>query len=189
MALQSTMSMVYDREFGFMRKILVAPVSRTAVALGKVAGGVTVATIQVAIMMLAMPLIGFGFHPLTFLWMLLVIVLLSAVMTALGILVAARQKSTQAFQMINIFVMTPIMLLTLGSFLPSFGTGMLATVFKVVSQFNPVMYGVDALRQIALGAKLPIAMALHSTAIDVLILLVLFVVFVAPGVLLFTKQD
>ncbi len=188
-AMQSTLSIVWDREFGFMRKILVAPISRTSVALGKVAGGVTVATIQVAIMMLAMPLIGFGFHPLTYLWMLLLVILFSAVMTALGILIAARQKSTQAFQMINMFVMMPITLLTLGSFLPSFGKGVLATVFKAVSQINPASYAVDALRQISLGSRLPLAMSIHSAIIDSLILLVLFVVFAAPGVLLFNKQD
>jgi ABC-2 type transport system permease protein len=188
-ALQSTVSIVWDREFGFMRKILVAPVSRTSVALGKVAGGVTIATFQGGIALLAMPLLGFGFHPLQMLAMLLLLVLLSAVTTALGILVAARQKSMQAFQTITFFVMTPIMLLSFSSLLPSFGTGAVAAAYHVVTQLNPVAYGIDAIRQVAVGAALPASMTLHAPVVDAAIMLVMFVAFLAPGVLLFNKQD
>lgn len=187
--LQSTMSLVWDREFGFMRKILVAPVSRISVALGKVAGGITVAVIQGAIIMLALPFIGMPVRVLPILGMLLVLVLLSAAMTALGILVAARQKSMQAFQTISMFVMMPLMLLSFGSFLPSFGNGRIAQIFKLVSQINPAQYGVDAMRQITLGSALPASMTLHSPVVDAFILLALTAIFLAPGVALFSKQD
>lgn len=188
-ALQSTMSIVYDREFGFMRKILVAPVSRTSVALGKVAGGVTVALIQALIMMCALPFIGLHLSVGGFVGALLIMLILAATVTALGVLAASRQKSQQAFQLIFMLVMMPLMLLSMGAFLPSFGSGVLATAFKVASLFNPVSYGIDALRQVMLGGSMPASLALHPVALDVAVLFALFVAFLVPGVKLFAKQD
>jgi ABC-2 type transport system permease protein len=188
-ALQTTMSIVWDREFGLMRKIMVAPISRTSIALGKVAGGVTVAMIQVAITMLAAPLIGLHLSLLAIVLILLVLTLVSAAATAIGVLMAARQKSMQAFQSIQMLVMIPLGLLSLGSFLPSFGNGLAATAFKIASQFNPVAYGIDAVRQIMLSGQVPAAMVLHAPLIDALILVVIFVVFLTPGVALFAKRD
>jgi ABC-2 type transport system permease protein len=188
-ALQSTMSMVYDREFGFMRKILVAPVSRTSVALGKVAGGVTLALIQAGIMLVAAPFVGIHMSVGSALLMVVVLAVLAATITALGVLAASRQKSQQGFQLINLLVMMPMTMLSMGSFLPSFGSGMMASAFKVASQFNPVTYGIDALRQVMLGASMPSNLAMHPVALDVLVLCVLFVAFLVPGVRLFAKQD
>jgi ABC-2 type transport system permease protein len=190
-ALQSTMSIVWDREFGFMRKILVAPISRTSVALGKVAGGVTVAIIQVAITLVAAPFIGLHLSVATVLAVLLVLVLVSAAATALGVLVAARQKSMQAFQGIAMLVMMPLMALSMGSFLPALGagTGVAGSAFRIASQINPVAYGIDALRQLMLGSSVPAAMTLHAPLVDALILVAFFVAFLAPGVALFRKRD
>ena len=188
-ALQSTMSIVYDREFGFMRKILVAPVSRTSVALGKVAGGVTLALIQAGIMLIAAPFVGIKMTVLSTALMLVVLVVLAATVTALGVLIASRQKSQQGFQMISLLVMMPIMMLSMGSFLPSFGSGMMATAFKIASQFNPVTYGIDALRQVMLGSAMPASLVLHPAALDLMVLVALFVAFLVPGVKLFAKQD
>lgn len=188
-ALQSTMSMVYDREFGFMKKILVAPVSRTSVALGKIAGGLTVALIQAALILLMAPFLGIHLTIGTALFVLLVLAMLGAAITSLGVLVASRQKSQQGFQLISLLVMMPLMLLTMGAFLPSFGNGALATAFKTASLFNPVSYGIDALRQVMLGSAMPTSLVLHPMAFDLAILVALFVVFLVPGVLLFSKQD
>lgn len=188
-ALQSTMSIVWDREFGLMRKILVAPISRTAVVLGKVAGGVTVAIIQVAITLVAAPMIGLRLSPLAYLLILTYLVLVSSAATALGVLVAARQKSMQAFQGIAMLVMMPLMGLSMGSLLPSVGTGWVSSAFKVASQINPVAYGIDALRQVMLGARMPASMVLHAPAVDALVLVAFFVAFMVPGVALFAKRD
>ena len=188
-ALQSTMSIVWDREFGLMRKILVAPISRTSVALGKVAGGVTVALIQVAITLVAAPMIGLNLSIPAFLAVLVVLVLVAAAATALGVLVAARQKSMQAFQGIAMLVMMPLMGLSMGSLLPSVGSGKVAAAFKIASQINPVSYGIDALRQLMLGARLPSALVLHAPWVDALVLIAIFVVLMVPGVALFRKRD
>ena len=80
------------------------------------------------------------------------------------------------------------MLLSMGSFLPSFGSGLMTIAFKTASLFNPMSYGIDALRQIMLGAAMPANLALHTVALDVVVLAVLFVVFLVPGVRLFGKQ-
>jgi ABC-2 type transport system permease protein len=186
-ALQSTMSIVWDREFGLMRKVLVAPVSRTSVAFGKVAGGVTQATITAVMLMIAVPLIALPVGLLQMVEMLLLVIMVSAVVTALGILVAARQKSTQGFQVVSIFVIMPLTLLSFGTMLPVSGEA--GRVLRLLSQFNPVAYGIDAMRQIALGSQLPSSYALHPPAIDALILVAFFVAFLIPGVLLFRKQD
>lgn len=188
-ALQSTMSIVSDREFGYLRKILVAPVSRTSVALGKVAGGVTMAVIQAAPMLILAPFLGIKLTVASALIALGILLVLAATITSLGILVASRQTSLQGFQMISLLVMMPLMLLSLGSFLPSFGSGAMATAFKVASQFNPVTYGIDAMRQAMLGAAMPASLVLHSAVVDVALLAVLFVAFLVPGVKLFAKQD
>ena len=189
MSLSSTMSMVYDREFGFMKKILVAPVSRTSVALGKVAGGVTVSLIQSLIVLIAAPFLGVHLTLVSAVLTLLVLAVLSATITSLGVLTASRQASQQGFQLINMIVMMPIMLLTFGSFLPSFGSGLADTAFKWASLLNPASYGIDALRQVLLGAAMPASLALHPIVLDVAVMAVLFVLFLVPGVKLFAKQD
>ena len=188
-ALSSTMSMVYDREFGFMRKILVAPVSRTSVALGKVAGGVSTAMVQALMMLIIAPFLGFHLTVGSALLTVVVLAVLAGTITALGVLVASRQTSQQGFQLLNMLVMMPIMMLSLGSFLPSFGSGAIASAFKIASQFNPVTYGIDALRQVMLGASMPANLVLHPAVIDVFVLCVLFFAFLVPGVRLFAKQD
>ncbi|MDR3687424.1 MAG: ABC transporter permease [Coriobacteriia bacterium] len=187
-ALFSAISIVWDREFGFLREVLVAPVSRTAVALGKVAGGSTVAMFQAAIIMLLGPLLGVHYDVSKVILMLLTLLLLAAVITSLGILIAARQKTMEGFQVIMQFILMPMLFLS-GAFFPFTSDNAAGTALKVIGQLNPMSYGVDALRQIALSPKLSPALTLHPAGIDVLILTGFFVVFLVPGVMLFSKQD
>jgi ABC-type multidrug transport system permease subunit len=95
----------------------------------------------------------------------------------------------QAFQGIAMLVMMPLMGLSMGSLLPSVGTGWAASAFKVASQISPISDGIDALRQVMLGARMPAAMVLHAPLVDALVLLAFFVAFMVPGVALFTKRD
>jgi len=187
--LQSTMSIVFDREFGYMRKILIAPVSRTSVALGKVAGGITLALMQSVLYMGVAPFIGIRLTVTTTLLALVVLVLVAAVATAIGILVAARQRSMQGFQMISLLVMMPLMLLTFGSAMPSVGMGSVGATIGAIERINPVAYGIDAMRQILLAGNLPANLTMHPPLVDMLILMGSLVVLVVPGVALFSKQD
>jgi ABC-2 type transport system permease protein len=187
-ALFSAISIVWDREFGFLREVLVAPVSRTAVALGKVAGGSTVAMFQAAIIMLLGPFLGVRYDLGKIVLMLLVLLLLAAVITSLGILIAARQKTMEGFQVIMQFILMPMLFLS-GAFFPFSSSSPAASTLKVIGQLNPMSYGVDALRQIALSPRLPATLTLHSPAIDAVVLVGLFALFLLPGVMLFSKQD
>lgn len=186
-ALQSTISIVWDREFGLMRKVLVAPVSRTSVALGKVGGGVTQAMIQAAMLMVAIPLIGLEVGLTQVVLTLFFLVMVSAVVTALGILVAARQTSMQGFQVVSLFVIMPLTLLSFGTMLPA--TGNAGRLLRLASQINPVAYGIDAVRQLLLPGQLPPTLVMHTPAFDALVLVFFFVAFLVPGVMLFRIQD
>jgi ABC-2 type transport system permease protein len=186
-ALFSAISIVWDREFGFLREVLVAPVSRTAVALGKVAGGSTVAMFQASIIMLLGPLLGVHYTVRGVVFMLLTLLLLAAVITALGILLAARQKTMEGFQVIMQFILLPMLFLS-GAFFPFTGNGNAATILKVIGQINPMSYGVDAMRQSAI-ATWPAALSLHAAGVDAVILAGFFALFLVPGVMLFGKQE
>ena len=189
-SLPTTMSIVFDREFGFMKRILVAPISRYSVALGKAGGGITLALVQVIIFLLAAPLLGVRLTFISAISALLVLILVAAVVTALGIVVAARQKSQQGFQMISMFVLMPLTLLTFGTALPavSLGKGTVGLLIKSAEWINPIAYGMDALRQIIFGA-LPQSLTMLPTFLDVSVLVLCFMALIIPGVALFNKQD
>jgi len=188
-AVFSALSIVWDREFGFLREVLVAPVSRTAVALGKVAGGSTVALFQGTIILLLAPVIGvkLSFLQVISLWG--VMLLLAAVMCSFGLLVAARQKSMEGFQVIMQFLLMPMFFLS-GAFFPLKGV---PTWLTVLGRIDPVSYGIDALRQVALAGTVPpetiAAMHLHPVHVDLAILGVLLVAFLVPAIWQFSRQD
>lgn len=186
-AIFSAVSIVWDREFGFLREVLVAPVSRTGVALGKVAGGATVAMIQGAIIMIAGPFLGVHYTFFSVIAVLLVLLLTAAVITSLGILIAARQKTMEGFQVIMNFLLFPLLLLS-GAFFPLLGGTPAGNALRFLAQLDPVTYGIDAMRQILLP-NLPAAVTFHHPLVDVLFLLGFFVLFLVPAVALFSKQD
>jgi len=143
------MSVVWDREYGFLREILVAPLSRVGIALGKVAGGALVATGEGLIVLLLGPLIGVSLGPGRLLEAAGILFLLSVLLSALGILVGTRIRSQQAFQTVMALVVFPILFLS-GVFFPVSTT---PGWISLLSKLNPATYGVDALRQVVLGVE------------------------------------
>jgi ABC-2 type transport system permease protein len=136
------MSVIEDRREGFLLSVLVAPISRAVIVLGKVLGGTTLATIQGLIFLAFAPLIGIHFTLLRFAVALLCIVLVSFSLTALGFIVAWRLDSTQAFHaIINLFLM-PLWMLS-GSLFPVGGA---SRWIALIMRANPLTYGVEALR-------------------------------------------
>jgi ABC-2 type transport system permease protein len=188
-AVFSAMSIVWDREFGFLKEVLVAPVSRTAVALGKIAGGSTVAMFQGMIILLLAPLIGVTLTVEQVLLLMALMLLTAAMMTAFGLLIAARQRSTEGFQVIMQFLLMPMLFLS-GAFFP---LNEVPGWLEVLAKADPVTYGVDALRQVALSESLPAeaidAFSVAPVATDVAIMVGVFVVLLVPAVALFAKQD
>jgi ABC-2 type transport system permease protein len=136
------MSVIEDRREGFLLSVLVAPINRSVIVLGKVLGGATLATIQGFIFLVFAPLIGIHFTLLRLLAAALSILLVSFSLTALGFIVAWRLDSTQAFHaIINLFLM-PLWMLS-GSLFPVSGA---SRWISWIMRANPLTYGVEALR-------------------------------------------
>lgn len=142
-------SLVFDREFGILKEVLVAPISRSAVALGKTLGGATVATFQGTLVFLFAPLVGVTLTPGLVLTMWPVMFAGAFAMSAFGVVLAARMRRTESFQVINQFVALPLIFLS-GAFFPLQG---LPTWMEVFVKLNPISYAVDALRRLVLAAQ------------------------------------
>jgi ABC-2 type transport system permease protein len=143
----SGVSIIWDREFGFLKEVLVAPVPRWAVAVGKILGGSTVAMAQSAILIALAPLIGIVPSVQLVLELLLLCFLMSMAMTGLGVALAARMRSMQGFQMLMNFLVMPLYFLSGAMFPIMSAPGWMRALMTV----NPLTYGVDALRSVCLA--------------------------------------
>ena len=136
------MSLIEDRKEGFLLSVMVAPVPRSAIVLGKVLGGSTLAAIQGLIFLAFAPLVGVHMGLVDFLLVVLVVFLVSFALTSLGFAIAWPMDSTQAFHaIINLFLI-PLWLLS-GALFPLAGA---SGWLRLVMRLNPLTYGVEALR-------------------------------------------
>ena len=141
-AIFTMMSVIEDRKEGFLLSVLVAPVSRSVIVLGKVLGGATLATLQGLIFLVFAPALGIHFTLASFAMTVLVIFLVAFSLTALGFIIAWPMDSTQAFHaIINLFLI-PLWLLS-GSLFPLAGASFWIRMLMLV---NPLTYGTEALR-------------------------------------------
>jgi ABC-2 type transport system permease protein len=150
-SLMSAVSIVWDREFGFLREVLVAPVSRASVVMGKALGGATVAMLQGTIILLLAPIFGIPLSLLFVLKLWGLMLLVAWALGGLGILIASRMRSMEAFQIVMQMLVFPMVFLS-GVFFP---VGNLPAWLNVIVKINPATYGVDAIRQFMLGRILP----------------------------------
>jgi len=142
------MSIVWDREFGFLKEVLVAPIHRAAVAVGKTLGGATQASIQGLIMLVLAPLVGVKLTAVGVLELIPMIFVLAFGLSALGVALAARMRNLQAFQVVMNFLMMPIFFLS-GALFPLTN---LPAWLSFLTRIDPASYGVDPLRRTVLGA-------------------------------------
>src|SRR6201986_4047093 len=141
-AIFTMMSVIEDRKEGFLLSVLVAPVSRSVIVLGKVLGGATLATLQGLIFLIFAPAVGVHFTLFSFVLTVLAIFLVAFSLTALGFIIAWPMDSTQAFHaIINLFLI-PLWLLS-GSLFPVAGA---SKWLKLLMIINPLTYGTEALR-------------------------------------------
>lgn len=145
-SMQSAMSVIWDREFGFLKEVLAAPVSRLSIILGKVLGGATQATLQGIITLCFAPLIGLVPTPQMVIELLVVMFLISFALTALGVVIASRMESFEGFGTISNFVVMPMYFLS-GAIYP---TSTAPDWMKPLIAINPLSYGVDAMRTIVI---------------------------------------
>jgi len=150
-------SVVWDREFGFLKEVLVAPISRASVAVGKTLGAATIALLQGTIILVLAPLIGVSFSAWTVLALLPLMLLLAVSMGSLGILLATRIRSMEAFQAVMQMLMFPMVFLS-GVFFPLEG---LPSWMNVIVKLNPATYGIAPIRQVILGTTPGSAFAIN----------------------------
>src|SRR6478609_655583 len=146
----SGIGLLWDRQFGFLKETLVAPVPRITVMIGKTLGGATVATIQ-GLIVLVICLLA-GFRPVN--WLMVPIAILFMILTAvvfagLGVAIGSRLQDIQGMQLIMNFVVLPIYFLS-GALFPLTG---LPTALAVITRIDPLTYGIDALRNLLIGTS------------------------------------
>lgn len=149
-SLMGGVSIIWDREFGFLKEILIAPVSRFFVALGKAVGGVTTAMIQGVLIMIIAWLIGVEYRSFSGVLAGIFIMFISGIgFIGLGIAVASRIESHEGYQMVMSFLTMPLVLLS-GAFFP---ISNLPSWLSLLVYANPLTYGVEALRWSLLGSS------------------------------------
>lgn len=142
--------MIWDRQFGFLKETMVAPVSRLSIMFGRTLGGATVATVQGIFVLIIATIIGF--RPVSLVGIVLALftmLLIALVFSALGMAIASRLKDMQGFQLIMSFLVMPLFFLSGALFpLSDIPHALLIVVF-----FDPLSYGVDALRGFLVGTS------------------------------------
>ena len=141
-AIFSAASIVWDREFGFLREMLVAPVSRSAIVIGKCLGGATVSTFQGIVILCLAGLAGVPYNPILILTVIGELLLLSFTLTAFGVMMAARITQIQAFMALTQMLVMPLFFLS-GALYP---LRSLPAWLTVLTRFDPITYVVYPMR-------------------------------------------
>jgi ABC-2 type transport system permease protein len=153
-AVFGAMSIVWDREFGFLKEMLVAPIDRSAIAIGKALGGATQAMIQGLILLVLAPFVGVTLTVGSVLLLIPFVFILAFALSSLGVALASRMRSMQGFQIVMNFLLMPIFFLSGALFPLAAGLPLWMTV---LTRLDPASYGIDPLRRIVLGAAMPAA--------------------------------
>lgn len=144
MAMFSAASVLWDREFGFLREMMVAPVRRSSIVIGKIVGGATVASFQGVILLGLAGLVHVPYDPLMILGIYGIQVLLAFTITAFGVLIAARMRQIQGFMGVMQMIVMPMFFISGALFPVSNLPGWLA----LLNRLDPVTYAVDPMRRL-----------------------------------------
>jgi ABC-2 type transport system permease protein len=177
----SGLGILWDRQFGFLKETLVAPVSRLQIMIGRTLGGATVAVIQ-GLMVMVICLIA-GFRPPNLLSILIAIgfmVLIAILFSGLGIAIGSSLQDMQGFQLIMNFMVLPIYFLS-GALFPLKGLNM---ILKWVTRIDPLAYGIDGMRNVFGSAN-----AAFNPNLDLLVLVVVGAVLLVVGARQFAKIE
>ena len=171
----SSISVVWDREFGFLREMLVAPISRTTIVMGKLISGTALSGLQGVVLLLFSPLLGMRIGIAEFLAMFFLIILLSIAITALGLFIASFLTSLEGFNVIMNFIVLPMFFLS-GALYPM---NSLPSILHYFTLINPLSYGVDAFKHVlfgsegTLGAEFPLLLDIGLLSLFSIIMVVL----------------
>ncbi len=179
----STISVVWDREFGFLREMLVAPVSRVTIVMGKLASGTALSVFQGAVILLVAPFIDIELRVMSFFYMVLLMTLLSLAITAFGLFVASFLTSLEGFNVIMNFIVLPMFFLS-GALYP---VGSLPLPLKALTFINPLCFGIDSFKHVllatgaGLGPEFPLL-------IDILFVVFFFILMTVLAAYNFERQ-
>jgi ABC-2 type transport system permease protein len=197
-AMFNAISLVMDREFGFLREMLVAPVRRSSIVVGKCLGGATVATFQGVILLALAGFVNVPYDPVLLLGLFGLQLLIAFTVSAFGVMVAVRIKQIQTFTTVMQVFVLPLFFLS-GALYPVTG---LPTWLEVLTRLNPLTYGVDAMRRLVFN-HLDISEAARRTLdpgvtwfgwrvpslVEVGIVLALGLVMMAVAIFQFTRTE
>ena len=174
------LSVLWDREFGFLKEIMVAPVNRVSIVLGRIAGGMTTALIQGLMILGISVILGFKVRSLPALALALAAMLLITItFLGLGLIFASVMKDMQGFSIVMNFVIFPIFFLS-GALYPMEN---LPKAIRVLSYADPLTYGIDGLRGVLLGVSS------RSPAVDIAIMASFSIAMVLVAAYAFEKSE
>lgn len=143
-------SLIWDKNFGFLKETLVAPVSRTNLLLGRCLGGATVATLQGTLVLIISYFVGFRLLSLIYIpFLIFFMLLVSLVFNLIGTIIASNLEDMQAFQLIMNFIIMPMFFLS-GALFPLEN---LPPIVNNITKLNPLSYGVDGIRYLLIGVS------------------------------------
>ena len=184
----SGVSIIFDRQFGFMKEMLVAPVSRTSIILGKILGGAATATIQGVILMAVAAIMGAFTPSLAFLAGAVAgigaMLLITSGFVGLGVAIGSTLNDFHAFQLLSTFVMWPMFMLS-GVFFP---IDVSPLPLQVAMLCDPMFYGVELLRWCLLGAGTPL-LDPFGWMISLVAVVVFDVLMIGLGTYLFSRAQ
>ncbi len=178
-SLFSGIDVIWDKQFGFLKETLAAPVSRLEIMLGRSLGGATVAVFQGIIVFLLSFLAGFKPKNWESIFIIFIMFLMALFFTSLGTAIASLLDDLQGFQLIMNFLVMPLFFLS-GSLFPLNNA---PYVLKIIASFDPLSFGVDAIRFLLTGTTQ------FGLPIDITVLSICTVVMVTMGAWLFSKIE
>lgn len=179
----SSISIIWDKEFGFMKEMLVAPVSRFSIVVGKALSGTLVSTIQALIILLLFPFVGLKLDMSQIFFIICISIILSFCLSSLGILIATFYESFESFSVIMNFIVMPMFFLS-GAMYP---VKLLPHALGFFTKINPLTYGIDALKYMIFPER---KMLTHDfpLALDISVIVLASAVFVVIAGNLFERR-
>jgi ABC-2 type transport system permease protein len=181
----SSISIVWDREFGFMKEMLVAPISRISIVFGKAISGTFISVAQAVIILILVPILDIQISLIQFIEVVAASLLVSFCITSLGILIAARLTSFDGFNIIMNFLVMPMLFLS-GAMYP---VSSLPAVLRELSHINPLTYGIDIFKHVLLRNSTPPLGPEFPLLIDLMIIIVVSTVLITLAALSFRRQE
>jgi len=179
-AIFSGIEIIWDRQFGFLKEMMVAPIPRLNIMIGRTLGGATVATMQGVVVFIIAVIAGFRPHN----WLgvipaVVVMFLVALLFTAVGTMIASLLTDMQGFQLIMNFLVMPLFFLS-GALFPLQG---LPKALSIITKLDPLTYGVDAIRELLLGV------GYFGVATDIVVLSAATLLFIILGAFSFSKIE